>query len=57
VPTAQSETAIAACRAAGIDGYAIGTIVEASSGRQLHSPSGDQPLPRFTSDEMVKLFA
>jgi hydrogenase maturation factor len=57
VPTGQSETAIAACRAAGIDCYAIGTIVEASSGRQLHSPSGDRPLPRFTSDEMVKLFA
>jgi hydrogenase maturation factor len=57
VPTTQSVTAIAACRAASIDCYAIGTIVDAASGRQLHSPSGDRPLPIFSSDEIVKLFA
>jgi hydrogenase expression/formation protein HypE len=57
VPTTQARRAITACRAAGIDCYAIGTMVEASGGRHLHSPSGSRPLPIFTSDEIVKLFA
>lgn len=57
VPAAQTAKAIAACRAAHIDCYAIGTVVDASRGRQLNSPSGDRPLPIFTSDEIVKLFS
>jgi hydrogenase maturation factor len=57
VPTAQTNEAITACRSAGIACYAIGTIVEASAGRQLNGPSGNRPLPIFTSDEIVKIFA
>ena len=57
VPAAHTAKAIATCRAAHIDCYAIGTIVDAAHGRQLNSPSGDRPLPIFTSDEMVKLFS
>ncbi len=57
VPSAQAETAVAACRAADIDCYAIGSMVEASDGRRLSSRSGDRPLPIFTSDEIVKLFS
>ncbi|PON18278.1 hydrogenase expression/formation protein [Candidatus Entotheonella serta] len=56
VPAAQTERAIAACRAADIPCYAIGTVVEASSGRQLHRASGTQSLPTFASDEIVKIF-
>lgn len=53
IPAAQTAQAIAACRAANINAYAIGTIVEASRGRQL----GDRQLPMFSSDEIVKLFS
>ncbi len=56
VPAAQTERAVAACRAADIACYAIGTVVEATRGRQLNSPSGDRPLPTFASDEIVKIF-
>jgi hydrogenase maturation factor len=56
VPAAQTEPAIAACRAADIDCYAIGTIVDAADGHRLNSASGARPLPRFSSDEIVKLF-
>lgn len=56
VPAVQTAQAIAACRAAGIACYAIGTIVDASRGRRLNSASGDRPLPAFASDEMVKLW-
>lgn len=56
VPAGQGDQAIAACRAASIDCYAIGTVVDASRGRQLNRVSGDQPLPAFASDEIVKLF-
>jgi hydrogenase maturation factor len=56
VPAGQTERAIAACRAAAIACYAIGTVVEPSSGRQLHSASDNQPLPTFANDEIVKIF-
>lgn len=56
VPAAQTERAIAACRAANLDCYAIGKVVEAPRGRQLHRASGNRPLPTFASDEIVKIF-
>lgn len=56
VPATQAETAITACRDAGIDCYAIGTIVCDPRDRRLISATGDRPLPTFPSDEIVKLF-
>ena len=57
VPASQRDIAIAACQAAGIDCYAIGIVVEAAAGWQLCDASGDRPLPSFSSDEIIKLFA
>ncbi len=57
VPPAQTAQAIAACAAARIACYHIGTVVANADERLLHSDTGACPLPTFTRDEIVKVFA
>jgi hydrogenase maturation factor len=56
LPAAQTEQAIAACTASGIDCYSIGTVVADPHDRLLCSPTGTRPLPTFTRDEIIKIF-
>jgi hydrogenase maturation factor len=56
VPAAQTEPAVAACQAAGIDCYPIGTVTATPEERLLQSDSGARVLPTFARDEIVKIF-
>jgi hydrogenase maturation factor len=57
VPAAQTVPAVAACQAAGIDCYPIGTVVAPSEERLLLSDTNARALPTFTRDEIVKIFS
>jgi hydrogenase maturation factor len=56
VPASHAEPAIAACAAAGIACYHIGTVVANADERFLYSAAGVRPLPTFARDEIVNLF-
>lgn len=57
VPAAQAASAVAACAQAGIVCTPIGSVVDAALGVCLEQGANLQPLPAFTRDEIVKLFA
>jgi hydrogenase maturation factor len=56
VPAAQTAEAIAACAAANIACYRIGTVVTNRNELLLHTGTGSCPLPTFTRDEILRLF-
>lgn len=56
VPASHAERAIAACAAAGIACYHIGTVVANADERLLCSAAGVRPLPTFARDEIVNIF-
>jgi hydrogenase expression/formation protein HypE len=56
VPASQTQRAIAACTAAGIACYHIGTAVANPGERFLFSAAGIRPLPTFSRDEIVNIF-
>jgi hydrogenase maturation factor len=55
VPAIQADAARAACAAAGIACFHIGTAVERAAERLLLGHSGAHPLPTFSRDEIVNL--
>ena len=56
VPAEQAAKAMAACHAAGIASYDIGTVVAPEEGLLLCSRDAERRLPGFARDEIVKLF-
>lgn len=56
-PAEAAETLVAAWRAQGIDGRAIGRVLPAGAGCWLTGPAGRRPLPRFARDEIARLEA
>jgi hydrogenase maturation factor len=56
VPETQAEAAIAACEAAGIACFHLGTAVANAADRLLLDHSGSRALPTFSRDEIVNLF-
>jgi hydrogenase maturation factor len=56
VPAAQAAGAIAACAAAHIACYRIGTVVTNSNELLLQTGTVSRPLPTFARDEIVRLF-
>lgn len=56
VPAAQAPRAIAACAAAGIACYRIGTAVASGTELLVWYGSSVEPLPAFGRDEIVRLF-
>jgi hydrogenase maturation factor len=57
LPAAQTARAVAACAAAGIACYPIGTVVANAEELFLCTGTDQQPLPFFARDEIVKIFA
>lgn len=57
VPAAQAAEAIQVCQGAGIACTQIGTAVAPILGVHVEMETGRQPLPTFTRDEILRLFA
>jgi len=51
-----ADDVLAAWRAQGIDGAVIGEVMPAEAGCLLLGRSGEEPLPRFSRDEVARLF-
>jgi hydrogenase expression/formation protein HypE len=56
VPASETERALAACTAAGIVCYHIGTVVADAAEILLQETKDVRPLPTFPRDEIIKIF-